>query len=139
VESDLGTFTFKKDRAGVYTLNTGKLKPGTYSYRAEVSIQGMKEETITGQFDVAEQNVETANLIRNQSFLHNLTARTGGALYEAAEVDALLAAMESRKLLEPSKVWVERQLLFRTTWWWFAIIVALLALEWLLRKSIALP
>lgn len=138
-ESDLGTFTFKKDRAGVYTLNTGKLKPGAYSYRAKVSIQGTTEETITGQFDVAEQNVETANLIRNQAFLRNLTAKTGGALYEAAEVDALLEAMESRKLLEPSKVWVERQLLFRTTWWWFAIIVALLALEWLLRKRVALP
>jgi hypothetical protein len=137
-DTRLGTFTFRREKAGVYTINAGRLQPGKYKYEAVIAIPGTADQPFTGSFEVVDQNLEASNLIRNQAFLEILAAETGGELVETGGIDKLLSDMETRGLMKASQTWTEQRYSLRTDWWWFALTISLLAAEWLLRKKASL-
>ncbi|MFM7176011.1 MAG: carboxypeptidase-like regulatory domain-containing protein [Bacteroidota bacterium] len=72
-------FTFSNNN-GVYTLNSGFLPPGIYSFRATAKI-GNKNLLSTGRIVVTALQSELTDLVADHSLLRSLSNKTGGLFF----------------------------------------------------------
>jgi len=109
--------------------------PGSYTYHATASVDGETVGTDEGSFEVEPFALEDADVRRRASALRRLADVTGGAYVTPATLDAL-----------PDEIPLER--VDRTTtreyelWdtpWLLTAFVALLSVEWALRRRKGMP
>ncbi|HCW06402.1 MAG TPA: hypothetical protein DGG95_03440 [Cytophagales bacterium] len=118
--------------AGGEKYEIGGLKEGSYQYTASTLINA-KKEIVSGQFLVAEQNIEQQNLVADFGLLRKLATQTGGKFYKANQVDVLLSdyqKTEAKSLVHSEEKFsplVQAQ-------WFFFLILCLISVEWFLRK-----
>jgi hypothetical protein len=122
-----------KNNANAYRTSLGALPPGSYDWKATVSVNAdLFEEK--GTFTVKENRSEFVNLVANHSLLADLSDKKGGSMFQLSESNVLLqnlASLEGAKpIVRSSKLWTSviewKLILF--------IIVILLAIEWFIRK-----
>ena len=127
-------YDYKFNRTdNAYRLNAGSFKEGNYSYKSQVSNGGKVFES-AGQFMVAALKLETTRTTADHSLMYKLANGSGGALFYPRELDKLAEAIKSRDDI--------RNVVYEQTWfkeaihlkWLFFIILALLSLEWFVRK-----
>jgi len=112
--------------------NIGGLKEGTYFYSASTDINS-KKETVTGQFSLIAQNVESQNLVADFGLLRKLSQATNGRFYGANEMDKLVSdfqKVEARSLIHSEESFSP---LVQAKWFFFLLLV-LISAEWFLRK-----
>ena len=127
-------YEYKFNRTeNAYRLNAGSFNEGNYSYKAQVSNGGKVSES-KGQFMVAALKLETTRTTANHSLMYKIANGSGGELFYPRELDQLAEAIKTRDDI--------RNVVYEQTWfkeaihlkWLFFLILALLSLEWFVRK-----
>ena len=110
-------------------------KPGKYSY--EISIQDGSAPPVkqNGRFIVEESQIELNEVALNSPLLENLSMKTNGAYYPWASRAELFKKILPRERQEKNN----RSTRFNEESWVLVILIALLTIEWIIRKRIGLP
>jgi len=128
------SFPFAFTRKGMaYTLDAGVLPPGPYSYNASVQL-GEEAFQRSGKFTVTPVVAEMINTRADHSSLYRLAGLSGGEVFarqEMAEVAEWIRQKENiRTVVYEKKTYAE---LIHLKWVFFALL-ALLTLEWFIRR-----
>ncbi len=134
VGQDKTTYSFIFSRVGKsYRLNAGRIPVGEYRYTASV-ILGGKSYKKQGMIVVKPIQVEAVNTVANVEMLRALAESTGASLFMPNQLDKLQQKIEAEETIT-SRSYSQKQLRdlihFR---WIFFLLLALLSLEWFIRK-----
>lgn len=110
----------------------GGLREGTYSYSASTEINS-KKETVTGQFSVIAQNVESQNLVADFGLLRKLSNTSDGKFYRSTEMNNLVSDFKKTKAQSLIRTEESFNPLVQAKWFFFLLLV-LVSAEWFLRK-----
>ena len=131
-EGDEFNFTF--DTQGEkYYLNSGKLPTGDYTFSADVTI-GNETFNETGSFTIIPVNLENVVTRANHNLLFQIAAQSGGKFYLPNRIDQLISDLKNNKQLKPSSYFQEMVNELLNLRWLFFVFLALLSVEWFLRK-----
>lgn len=125
-------FAFTKT-LNAYRLNAGVFPVGEYSYEARVKV-GEKLYTQKGKFSVSALQIELTNTVADHQLLYNLSKNHGGELVYPVNMDKLVEKLQAREDVK-SVSYSENKLddLLNLKWIFF-LLLALLSVEWFLRK-----
>ena len=116
-----------------YQLKVASLPPGTYTYNARVNFQG-KQNRATGSFTIKELQLEKLNAEANYNLMYQIAAKSGGELIAPTELNRLTELFKSRKdITSVSYINEEVEDIINLKWIFF-LLMALLTLEWFIRK-----
>ena len=118
-------YTFARDGAA-YSLTLPDLKGGLYRYRA--TADGL---TADGTFAVEALNLEQRTLVADHNLLRTISTTTGGEMYTPDQLSSLRSQLSTLKSTIYSHTRYAELLRLP---WVLALIVLLLAAEWVLRK-----
>lgn len=110
----------------------GGLAEGVYRYKASTDVKGKKEE-VRGEFLLAGQNQELQNLTADAGLLRTLAENTGGKFYTLADMHRLPADFSGGEV----KSTIHSEESFHpliNLKWVFVALLALISLEWFIRK-----
>lgn len=116
-----------------YRLDAGMLPPGNYSYTAQANngVQLLKE---SGEFSISPLQVELVKTVADHRLLNQLAAVNNGEMVMPQNMNALAEKIKARKDIV-SIAYENKKLTDLIDYrWLLALIIGLLALEWLLRK-----
>jgi hypothetical protein len=125
-------YTFSRTEK-TYTLNTGILPVGKYSYKSEVKL-GDKLYVQQGEFSVNQLQLETTNTTADYQLLRTLSSRTGGKLFESNKADELIQLLSNDEDIKPVSYTKKKLEDFINLPALFFTFIALLSLEWFIRK-----
>jgi len=131
-EGNAYDYVFSRTR-DAYTLNAGGLGVGRYTFRATTRYE---DQVLSDQggFVITPVVAEQTSLRAAHEMLEELAEMKNGRLLRMEELDSLPEILKQRgdvkPLLHAEKKYVE----FIDIWWMLLIILALLGLEWFLRK-----
>ncbi|WP_026463228.1 VWA domain-containing protein [Adhaeribacter aquaticus] len=117
---------------GFTGLNVGSLPGGVYTYTASASIDG-KTQQDKGEFVVQELQLETINSLADHDLLHQLAQKTGSHLYYPTQLEQLqqdLLKADYKNIIYSNE---NLEDLINLEWLFF-IVLALVSVEWFLRK-----
>ncbi|MBP6334879.1 MAG: hypothetical protein KA444_05350 [Bacteroidia bacterium] len=121
----------KTDRA--YNLNAGYLPAGDYRYKATVNA-GDQVFSSEGSFSVSVLHAEQSETVADHQLLNTLSHQTGGKMYYPKELEILAKELLERddlKTVSYSHFKMKDLVNMKIV---FFILLALLSLEWFLRK-----
>jgi len=123
---------------GRYTVDVGILPEGSYTYEAHATRADVTLGTDSGSFTVGTLALEYAETRANVALMRQIANRSGGEHLTPQNIAALGTVLRSDSAFVPL-ITVETQ--DRALWQWpllLALILALLAAEWVLRKRTGL-
>lgn len=116
-----------------YELNAGILPEGIYTYRAEATLSGQPI-SLTGSFAVVAMGIEAQQLTADVERMRGLAAATNGKCYTVEQLPVLLEDLKSdSRITSVEHHDVRFEDLIHSKWILF-VLIALAALEWVLRK-----
>lgn len=113
-----------------YTV--GGLKEGVYQYSASTLVNG-KKESVSGQFLVIAQSIESQNLVADHLLLRKLAQASGGKFFKLTEWSQLQAIFVEKKAAEIIHSEESFQPLIHAKWYFF-LLMLLIGSEWAVRK-----
>lgn len=129
---DTYDYVFSK-REHDYELNAGVLPEGVYTYRATAEVAGQAV-TLTGTFAVVALGIEAQRLTADIALLRHLSAATDGQCYTVDQLPRLLDDLHHDARITTVEHHETRFEDLIHSKWLFAVLVALVAIDWLLRK-----
>lgn len=108
------------------------LQEGVYNYTASTIVQGQKQ-TVNGEFVVQKQQLEDIKLTADFKLLRNLANNSGGAFFtpnERGKIQQFIAGSGPTGIIHSSEVYLP----FINLKWLFFLLLALISVEWLIRK-----
>jgi hypothetical protein len=127
--------TLDENAGGLFRGRTAALEPGSYEVSVESAAIAERDAKARTHFKVAVQ--ETGELVQlnlNEELLRQISTAAGGEYLREEEISrltTLLAPMSQGRV-------IERDTPLALSWWWFVPIVALLTIEWLIRKRVGM-
>lgn len=121
----------KTDKA--YTLDAGLLPVGNYNYEASTTI-GNKVQKVKGQFAVVPLQVEFLQTTADHQLLNEISGETGGKLFYPGQLNELEKAIRSNEAIKPVIYKQEDIRSWINLKWIFFLVLALLSVEWFIRK-----
>ena len=115
-----------------YTLDAGFLPPGEYRYTA-VHQDGIENEQFSGSFIIKALQAELANLEARHDILYQLGEASGGGFYRPQETGILIKQLLDKNY-KPIIYSQEKYVSLLDLKWIFILLIALLGLEWFLRR-----
>ena len=116
-----------------YTLDIGMLPEGIYKYAAHTSLGGV-EYNANGSFSVEKIGVEAQNLTADIERMRALASLTGGKHYYINDIQNIINDLDNdSRITSISRQETRYDDLINIKWLFFSII-ALITIEWLLRK-----
>ncbi len=125
-------FSFVKT-SNAYRLNAGYLPVGDYTYEASVKY-GDKILKQAGSFSVSAIVIEQLQTKANHQLLNSLSEKQGGKLYLPLQLSELQNDLLQREDLLPVAYAEQKLNELINLKWIFFLILALLSLEWFIRK-----
>lgn len=125
-------FSFVKT-SNAYRLNAGYLPVGDYTYEAMVKI-GDKILKQTGSFSIAAIVIEQLQTKANHQLLNSIAEKQNGKLYLPSQLVELKNELLQREDLLPVAYSEQKLNELINLKWIFFLIIALLSLEWFIRK-----
>jgi hypothetical protein len=117
----------------IYTLNVEGLDAGSYRYKASTRA-GNEVLTDEGGFVISPRLAEHLSLQASHDMLAEMSSLTGGDMLYADQVGSLPEILRGRDDMKPL-IHARKSLTELIDLWWVLVaIMALLALEWFLRK-----
>ncbi len=128
------TYSFVFSRyANMYRLDAGRIPVGEYKYSAS-TMMGGKTYKKQGTIVVKPIQIEAVNTLANFELLRSVAESTGAAMFLPNQLDELQKRIEASETIT-SRSYSQKQLRdlihFR---WIFFLLLALLTLEWFIRK-----
>lgn len=133
------TFRMRHTGSGNYEVQPGTFPEGFYSVTATAVKSDREIGTDETRFNVTRSSVELVNTKRNDPLLIQLAERTGGLFLEDGSAEPMfeqLREMGKDRVIEHRSVSTNH---LADIPFWFAIVIALLAGEWILRRTASLP
>ncbi len=134
-DEDGREFTYTFSPVGnSYYLDIGSLQPGNYSFVARIAPPN-ESFTSPGVFSVSPAQLELMNLTADHTLMFGLAQRHGGQMFYPQQLDALAEAIENRHDIRPL---IHREISYHELidiTWLLALIVFLIALEWVGRRT----
>lgn len=125
-------FTFNK--AGrAYNLNAGILPVGNYSFRAAVIYNGQTL-SYNGQFSVQPIQLELYETTADHRTLRLLSAKYGGQLVYPDQIESIADMIKAKETVKPVRYETVQTRPVINLKWIFFILLALLSLEWFMRR-----
>ncbi len=125
-------FAFMPDGSG-YALNCGRLQPGEYTFTARVRSTKYPYSQ-SGKLTVDRYNPELANMKADHNLLRQLSLQTGGLMVHRDSLDQIAQFLDENNRLQ-SKYHYEENYIDLLEWkWLLLILLALMSLEWIIRK-----
>ncbi len=119
-------------RTGVFEAQVPVFAAGAHRIRVQDPVSG---EFMDTQFTVANVSVERRSAVRNTALQNELASATRGRSYDLTTVASLPEEvryeLQTQTNIRIIPLW--------TTWLCFSLIVGLLLVEWMVRKTINLP
>jgi hypothetical protein len=125
-------FTFSKSMDS-YRLDAGRFNPGNYTWQAKVRV-GEETFAANGQFSVTRVDLESLNLMADHALLNAISSESEGKMILPAEMDQLKADILSNPDIKPLIYTKKRINDMVNIPWLLASVIALLAVEWFIRK-----
>lgn len=116
-----------------YSLNAGSFEVGTYTYKATTKL-GNEVFYDEGGFTVLPLITEKLSLRARHELLELLSSSRGGAMLNVEHMEELPQLLNDREDIKPLIHTEKRFIEFIDIWWLLVIILALLGVEWFLRK-----
>ena len=133
-DSEGKNFNFTFSKTGLtYTLNAGFLPVGNYSYRAAVMSNGVELDH-KGQFSIRPVQLEVYETTADHGLLRLLSARYGGELIYADQLNALPNQIKEKGTIKPIIYETSKTRSIINIRWLCFILLGLLTLEWFLRR-----
>lgn len=127
-------FPFTMSRMeNTYSLNAGTFPVGNYRFKAEVKL-GDRILSQQGEFSVSALQIETAITIADHQLLNAMAAQTGAMVCYPGKMADLIDAIRKNENLKSLSFMHKRLEDLLNLPFVFIIIVALLSLEWFVRK-----
>lgn len=125
-------YTMSKNNVS-YFLDAGLFPPGEYKYKASVKADG-ELYTQSGLITIKAIVAEKTNTVADHTLLFQMSKASGGKLFYPAQLKELEQALLNNELIKPV-TYSQKQLsdLIDLKWIFF-LILALLSVEWFLRK-----
>lgn len=125
-------YTFSRKGDG-YALEAGSLPPGRYTWKAAVTLDGERL-VANGEFLVKELVAERLSTVADHGLWAAISARTQGFMTHADDVDRIAEAIIAKKTIVPrSYAHASFSDLIGLRWIFF-LLLALLTVEWALRR-----
>lgn len=126
---------YRPGSPGLYTADIGPLPDGPY--RVELETAGSASPAaVSAEFAVvAPPDREGVELAPDHELLERVAALTGGRVLDDGAIASLPVLLGAASVTRVE----QRQIELWNGWPWFTLIVALLAVEWTLRKRARLP
>ena len=116
-----------------YRLNIGMLPEGIYKYRTHTTFGGV-EYNANGTFTVEAIGIEAQDLTADIERMRLLASQTGGKHYYIADIQQLTKDLQNdERITSISRQEMRYDDLINLKWLFFSIL-ALITIEWLLRK-----
>jgi hypothetical protein len=130
-QNKINNYTFTNSESNSRFEISG-LSKGIYKYKATAQVQG-KTETVSGEFRVKDLQLEALNTTADHNLLRKLADKTNGKFYLPNEADQLTAALTNNP--PPDVIQSSEELLeLIHLKWLFFLFLALLTIEWGIRK-----
>jgi uncharacterized membrane protein len=133
---DVATLELEADptHAGIYRAVTPPLKAGTWEVAVSEQASSARSDLRLTLRVADTGNQELSTLTMNRPLLETMSRNTGGRFLhanEASELPKLLQAMDRKEVRT-------RETILWSSWWWLGAVIALLTIEWLMRRSLRL-
>ncbi len=116
-----------------YNLNIGMLPEGIYNYHAHTSLGGI-EYNASGTFTVESIGLEAQYLTADIERMRSLASQTGGKHYYITDIQQIIKDLKNdSRITSISREETRYDDLINIKWLFFSIL-ALITIEWLLRK-----
>lgn len=125
-------FTFNKS-GRAYNLNAGILPVGNYSFRAAVIYNGQTL-SYNGQFSVQPIQLELYETTADHSTLRQLSAKYGGQMVYPDQMESIADMIKAKETVKPVRYETVQTRPVINLKWIFFILLALLSLEWFMRR-----
>jgi hypothetical protein len=125
-------FAFSRTR-NAYTLRAGSMEPGNYSYTASTQWQTERFE-VKGAFSVLPVQVEFTNTVANHRLMRGLAERFGGEMFYPSQTANIIEILRGRDEVKPVFYLEKTYLELIDIKWLLALLIALLAAEWIFRR-----
>lgn len=133
-DGDANTYPYTFSRLGnAYHLNTGVLPVGEYSYEANVKV-GTKSMKEVGEFSVKAIQLEENKTIADHQLMNQIALNSGGQMVYPRDLSSLQQFLSERDDLKSISYSEERVRDIIHLKWIFFLLLALMSLEWFLRK-----
>jgi hypothetical protein len=130
-ENQINNYTFTNSEDNPRFEISGLTK-GIYRYKASAQVQG-KAEQVTGEFTVKDLQLEALNTTADHTLLRKLADQTNGRFYLPTQLNELAASLSTNPppdIIQSSEELLE---LIHLKWLFF-LFMALLTIEWGIRK-----
>jgi len=120
-----------ENTGGLYRGMTDELEEGHYEVR--LSVKGMTEDMLQARTEFMVSKMQARELVHltlDEDVLREMTEHAQGRYYREEDVDELVSFLEPYS----SEDIMESELVLWQSWWWFLPIIALLSVEWGVRK-----
>ena len=125
-------YAFSRIGSG-YKLEAGSLPPGRYTYTANTTLDGERLST-KGELLVRAMIAEQMSTVADHALWAGIAAKTQGLMVHANDVDRIVEAISTKKAIVPrSYAHASFNDLIGLRWLFF-LLLALLTLEWALRR-----
>jgi hypothetical protein len=127
-------FPYNFNKTGkAYTLKAGILPVGHYTFKATTSFNGQNL-LYEGKFSVQPIQQELFETTANHGVLRQLSAKFGGEMIGASNLASIADKIKSNQLVKPVIYQTSQTNPLINLKWIFALLAALLATEWFLRR-----
>lgn len=126
------SYQFSKNE-NAYFLNIPSLPVGNYRFEATTKV-GEKQFKENGSFVVKQVNIEALNTTADFQLLNAISQKTGGKMLYASQLESLSNLLSTKEDIVPVSYTEEKLQDVVNLKWVFYLLIALLSLEWFLRK-----
>lgn len=122
-----------------YSAEFGNYPQGFYRVRALATKNNRTIGTAETRFRVSQSSAEFLNTKRNDQLLRRLANLTGGIFLQDYNMDRINYFFQSDELASRMEDVREEVIYIHNSAIWFFVVLILLSLEWILRRSVSLP
>lgn len=116
-----------------YQLNIGRFPAGDYSFRASSELNGVAQ-VYDGKFTIQPVQLEDLTRAADHGLLRELADRNGGQYFLPGQLDALADAILTNEDIKPVLYSTTQTRPLIALKWLCLVLIAILGLEWFLRR-----
>ncbi|MFN0202478.1 MAG: hypothetical protein ACKVTZ_13215 [Bacteroidia bacterium] len=117
-----------------YALEIYNLQAGEYSFKAEGKKDNKIIGTDAGQFTVGRSEIEHLNLRADKEVMQQMAARTKGEFFFVNQMDSVASRIKKNENLKPIVDYRKNKKSLMDWWQILVALLALLSVEWVMRK-----